>query len=209
MATRSSITSWRMSATVSATVLVAHQLDALLEDDLALVVHHVVEFQQVLADVEVARLDLLLRLLQRLVDPGMDDRLVLLEAELLQHAVQRPSRRCASDRLPATGRTWSGRDRPGGRSGRAAGCRCAGSRGARCRARRGRRRASAFSFSRATSARISAARGSRRARAALRHVGELLADAHVGIAAELDVGAAAGHVGGDRDGARHAGLREI
>ena len=33
-------------------------------------------------------------------------------------------------------------------------------------------------------------------------------DAHVGIAAELDVGAAAGHVGGDGDGARHAGLRD-
>ena len=31
-------------------------------------------------------------------------------------------------------------------------------------------------------------------------------DQHVGIPAELDVGAAAGHVGGDRDGAGHAGL---
>ena len=49
---------------------------------------HVVELQDVLADVEVARLDLLLRLLQRLVDPGMDDRLVLLQAELGQHAVE-------------------------------------------------------------------------------------------------------------------------
>ena len=39
-------------------------------------------------------------------------------------------------------------------------------------------------------------------------VGELLADAHVGIAAELNVGAAAGHVGGDGDRARHAGLRD-
>ena len=64
------------------------QFDALLEDHLALVVHHVVELQDVLADVEVARLDLLLRLLQRLVDPGMDDRLVLLEPELGQHAVE-------------------------------------------------------------------------------------------------------------------------
>ena len=77
-----------MSATISATDLVPHPLDALLEDDLALVVHHVVELEQVLADVEVARLDLLLRLLQRLVDPGMDDRLVLLEAEPLQHRVE-------------------------------------------------------------------------------------------------------------------------
>ena len=66
---------------------VAHQLEALLEDRLALIVHHVVVFEQVLADVEVARLDLGLRLLQRLVDPGMDDRLVLFQAERLQHAV--------------------------------------------------------------------------------------------------------------------------
>ena len=40
-----------------------------------------------LRDVEVARLDLLLRLLQRLVDPGVGDRLAFLQAELLQHAV--------------------------------------------------------------------------------------------------------------------------
>src|SRR5690606_8353612 len=39
-----------------------------------------------------------------------------------------------------------------------------------------------------------------------RHVSELLPDAHVGVAAELDVGAAAGHVGGDGDGAGDAGL---
>ena len=38
------------------------------------------------------------------------------------------------------------------------------------------------------------------------HVGELLADAHVEVAAELDVGAAAGHVGGDGHRAGHAGL---
>jgi hypothetical protein len=37
-----------------------HQFLALIEDDLALIVHHVIEFEQVLADVEVARLDLLL-----------------------------------------------------------------------------------------------------------------------------------------------------
>ena len=121
-------------------MLVLHQLDALVEDDLALVVHHVVELEDVLADVEVARLDLLLRLLQRLVDPGMDDRLVLLQPEL-GAACRRAcrSRRCASGRLRATGRTSSGPGRPGGRSGRAAGCRCAGSRGARCRARTARR----------------------------------------------------------------------
>ena len=91
-----------------------HQLAALLVDHLALIVHHVVELEQVLADLEVARLDLLLRLLERLVDPGMDDRLALLQAEALQHAVHAvASRRCASDRprsdrknLEAPGSPW-------------------------------------------------------------------------------------------------------
>ena len=41
-----------------------HELDALLEDDLALIIQHVVVLQQVLADVEVARFDLLLRALR-------------------------------------------------------------------------------------------------------------------------------------------------
>ena len=48
-----------------------------------------------------------------------------------------------------------------------------------------------------------------RARGALRLVVDpfqFLADAHVGVAAELDVGSAPGHVGGDGDGARNAGL---
>ena len=70
-----------------ADVVVAHDVDAVLEDHLALIVHHVVVLEHVLAGVEVARLDLLLRLLQRLVDPGMGDRLAFLQAELLQHAV--------------------------------------------------------------------------------------------------------------------------
>ena len=64
-----------------------HDSDALFEDHLALVVHHVVELEQVLADVEVARLDLLLRLLQRLVDPGVDDGFAVLQSQFLQHAV--------------------------------------------------------------------------------------------------------------------------
>ncbi len=39
-------------------VLVIHQFETLLEDHLALIVHHVVVFEDVLADVEIARLDL-------------------------------------------------------------------------------------------------------------------------------------------------------
>ena len=64
-----------------------HHLDTLLEDDLALVVHHVVELQKVLADVEIARFDLLLGFFQGLVDPRMDDRLVFFQPQLCQHAI--------------------------------------------------------------------------------------------------------------------------
>src|SRR5205085_9862505 len=38
--------------------------------------------------IEVARLDLLLCLLERLVDPRVNDRLVLLQAKLLQHSIK-------------------------------------------------------------------------------------------------------------------------
>ena len=56
-----------------------HDLGALLVDHLALVVHDVVEFDDLLADVVVARLDLLLRGLDRLGNPRGDDRLAVLE----------------------------------------------------------------------------------------------------------------------------------
>ena len=85
--TSSCTTWWRISAIVLADVIVAHDVEALLEDDFALIVHHVVVLEDVLADVEVARLDLLLRLLQSLVDPGVRDRLAFLQPKLLQHAV--------------------------------------------------------------------------------------------------------------------------
>ena len=184
----------------------AHELLALLVDDLALVVHHVVEFQQVLADLEVARLDLLLRLLQRLVDPGMDDRLALLEAELAQHAVHALGAEDAhqvvferQEELGGAGVALAAGaaaqlvvDAPalvalGADDVEAAGLRhhvaCAA----------------------ATSALIvwpCAARS-----AVVRSMpASSWRDAHVEVAAELDVGAAAGHVGGDGHGAGPAGL---
>ena len=69
-------------------VVGGHDVLAIFVDRAPLVVHDVVELQQILADLEIARLDLLLRLLKRLVDPGMNDRLTVLQAELLQHAVE-------------------------------------------------------------------------------------------------------------------------
>ena len=55
-------------------------------DRLALLVHHVVVLEQVLADVEVVALDLLLRVLDRAVDPGVLDRDVLFHPEALHEA---------------------------------------------------------------------------------------------------------------------------
>ena len=51
----------------------------------ALIIHHVIIFQQILADVEVPRLHFFLRAFQGLVDPGVDNRLPFFQAKLLQH----------------------------------------------------------------------------------------------------------------------------
>ena len=49
--------------------------------------HHIVEFQQVLSNFEVAGFDLLLRFFEGLVDPGMNDGLAFLEPQTAQHAI--------------------------------------------------------------------------------------------------------------------------
>src|SRR3546814_3840669 len=56
-----------------------HDVGALLIDHAALVVHDVVIFDDLLADVVIARLDLLLRGLDRLGEPFRADRLTILE----------------------------------------------------------------------------------------------------------------------------------
>ena len=83
----SSMTPVRISSIVEFERFRRHHPAPVLEYDLALVVHHIVKLENVLADVEIARLDLLLRLLERFVDPRVDDRFVLLEAEALEHRV--------------------------------------------------------------------------------------------------------------------------
>ena len=103
-------------------------------DRLALLVHHVVVFEQVFARREVLRLH---RLLRR--GDALGDQLRSRSAHLLPcRAAASGSacarrRRCAADRPGARGRTASCRDRPAGPRVRAAGCRCAGTRAARCR----------------------------------------------------------------------------
>ncbi len=189
-------------------ILVLHQVDALVEDHLALVVGDVVVFQDVLAQVEVARLDLLLRLFQRLVDPGMDDRLALLQAELGQHAVElvRPedAHQVVFERQEELGAAGIALT-----AGTAAQLVVDAAAfmpfGAEHEQAAGRERL--LLQARDLFADLRPRAGPCRARP-IRDVGKLLADAHVGVAAELNVGAAAGHVGRDRDRARHARLRD-
>src|SRR5713101_6147052 len=57
-------------------------------DDLALLVHHVVVLEQMLADIEVVRFDLLLRILDRSRNPSMLDRNAVLHADTVHQALE-------------------------------------------------------------------------------------------------------------------------
>ena len=74
---------------VVAARLAVEDLAAQMVDRLALLVHHVVVLEQVLADVEVVPLDLLLRALDGARDHAVLDRLVLLHAQAV-HDVLHP-----------------------------------------------------------------------------------------------------------------------
>src|SRR3546814_21054233 len=63
-----------------------HDVGALLIDHAALVVHDVVIFDDLLADVVIARLDLLLRGLDRIGEPFRADRLTILEVRWIGRA---------------------------------------------------------------------------------------------------------------------------
>ena len=100
---------------------------------------------------------------------------------------------------------WPGH--PDGRNDRAAGYRCAGFRAVRCQEHRDRQPRALF-----PSALQLVCEYRRRAdpcRAPpIGDVCDFLANTHVGVATELNIGAATRHVGRDRDRARHAGLRD-
>ncbi len=197
---------------VSETSSVAHQLDALLVDLLALAVHDVVEAQQVLADLEVARLDLALRRLQRLVEPAMGQRLVVGHALLLdpvEHLVvaedahqvvfqRQEELRGAGVALAARAAAQLVVDAPALVALGADDVEAAG-----------------LEHDLAIAQHLGPDLGGDALDLGLagslvrelgRDLGFGLAHQHVGVAAQLDVGAAAGHVGGDGDGARAAGL---
>ena len=184
------------------------QFVALLVDDAALVVRDVVVFEQLLADVEVARLDARLRLRDRAVDDRMLDRLALGHLELL-HDRRRAARRrrCAAADPRATGRSASCPGRPAGPtrprswlSIRRDSCRsvptmCSppAATTASCRTCHSAR---SFAISRSLSS------------PAKRLVVAHLEDRRLEAAAQHDVGAATRHVGRDRDRLRPAGLRD-
>lgn len=71
---------------VLAQVLAEEDLAALAVHDFTLLVHDIVILEDVLADVEVARLDLLLRVLDGIRDELVFDWLVLVHAELVHDA---------------------------------------------------------------------------------------------------------------------------
>ena len=70
-----------------ADVVGRHDFAALFEDHTPLVVEHIVEFEDVLAELEIARFDLLLRFLERLVDPRMCDSFALFESKPLEDRI--------------------------------------------------------------------------------------------------------------------------
>ena len=110
------------------------QLAAQAVDGLALLVHHVVVFEQVFAGLEVLAFD---RLLRRFNAPRdhlrLDRERPLPCPAAAAGSTPTPWRRCASGRLPATDRSAKRRDRPDGRRVRATGCRCGAPRDVRCR----------------------------------------------------------------------------
>ena len=184
----------------------AHELQALLEDRLALIVHHIVEFEQILADVEVARLNPLLRFGDRGVDHAVRDRLALFQAQALQHAVKlvlpedahqivmqaQIEFRMTGIALPARAAAQLIVDTPAFVPFGAEHVEPAGLDDLLLRLRDLGADLLRYSF-------------------LLGFVGDangLDCDAHVRVAAELNVGAAAGHIGGDGDAGRHARLAD-
>ena len=187
-------------------VVRAHDLAALLVDDLALVVHHVVVFEELLPDVVVARLDLFLRLGQRLVDPGMDDRLAFLEPQALQHRIHAVRAENPHQVVFQRHEEFGG-----------AGVALAAGAAAELvvdapafvplAADHVKPAALPHDFAR----RLDVAADRRRPLVAAGHVVIALdvgLEPHFEVAAPLDVGGAAGHVGRDRDRPRPSGLRD-
>ncbi len=187
-------------------ILGAHDLAALIVNDLALVVHHVVVFQELLADVVVARLDLLLRLGERLVDPGVNDRLALLEAEPRQHQLHPLGAEDPHQIVFERNKEFRG---AGVALAAGAAAQLVVDAAALMPLAADHEQPAGLAHDVAGGFDLGADRGGATlALFRVRDQREFGLQAHVEIAAELDVGAAAGHVGGDRHRAGTARLRD-
>ena len=62
-----------------------HQLLTLLINNLTLVIHNIIIFQQIFTDIKVALFHLLLSLFQGLADPRVNQSLALRQTQTLQH----------------------------------------------------------------------------------------------------------------------------
>jgi hypothetical protein len=204
--TMSSVTCSRISAMTSSTSTARMMSRRCSKIDLALVVQYVVEFEQVLADFEVARLDLLLRLFERFVDPGMRNGFAFFEAEPLQDRVHALRTEDTHQIILQAQKEFGG-----------AGIALAPRPAAQLIvdtpalvALGAENEKTAAAMTRFLSSATFGADIVRPARFFVRilDVGKLELDAHVGIAAELNVGAAARHVGSDSHRARTARLRD-
>ena len=110
------------------------KLAAQAVDGLALLVHHVVVLEQVFARFEVLRFDGFLRGLDAIGDHLRLDGNAFFHAQLFKQGADPLLGEDAHEVVfEREDRSAMRRDRPGGRRGREAGCRCGVTRGARCR----------------------------------------------------------------------------
>ena len=193
-------------------VLLAHDVEPLLEDDLALVIHHVVVLQDLLADIEVALLDLFLGRFERLVHPGVRDRFAVFEAERLEHLVHALGSEDAHQ-VVIERQIELGTARVALTAGTAAQLIV----DAAAFMALGREHVEAAGLERLflvggdVGDKLSALAADGRLvgrRSLCRFFGDPIAQAELGVAAQLNIGTAARHVGGDRHGSELAGLRD-
>ena len=185
-----------------------HELLALLEHGLALVVHDVVVFQQVLADVVVAGLDPLLGGLDGAVQPGVADRLAFGHAEAAHDGVQTVAGEDAQQVVLAGQEEFRGAGvalTAGAAAQLVVDAAALVALGAEDEQAAGGQRLLLLNGD--VGLQTGLFRGFHLRRDFLRQVAQVLTpflQAHFEVAAQLDVGAAAGHVGGDGHHARQA-----
>ena len=181
-----------------------HQLFTLFVNDLALVIHDIVELEKVFTDFEVAFLNLLLGFFKRFIDPGVHDGFAFFEAEFFQHVID------ALGAEDAHQIVFQRQEK----------LRCAGVALASGTAAQLVIDASAFVTLGADYVKAASLDDNFLFRFDIgldlfnflgtlfrgQAVFNFLLDAHIKIAAELNIGAAAGHVGGNGHTARRAGL---